>query len=91
MDFLQQISEDDACDHVIVHCHAGISRSAAVARFVADRYRARIDNRGLNDPGTEFPNKRLLRLLNMAADGEPMAVGPDGGFDDKQLANSPIS
>ena len=55
--------------HLIVHCHAGISRSAAVAQFVADRFGAELI--GAN-PDTSCSNKRLLRLLNKVADGEPL-------------------
>lgn len=51
---------------LVVHCQAGISRSAAVAQFAADRYCAVIENA---NPDTSGANPRLLRLLNRYADG----------------------
>ncbi|MHB8833318.1 MAG: hypothetical protein ACYC9V_09105 [Desulfobacteria bacterium] len=36
IDWLYRV--DDRVEEIIVHCSAGISRSAAVARFVAERY-----------------------------------------------------
>jgi len=60
IDFIENLS----CDHLIVHCHAGVSRSAAVAKFVVGRYGAVLDQ--ANDD-TSGSNKRLLRLLNKVA------------------------
>lgn len=54
---------------VIVHCDHGISRSAAVAQFVADRYGVPILNTEVEwqsrvaMPDTTRANPRLLRLL----------------------------
>lgn len=53
---------------LVVHCQAGISRSAAVAQFVADRYGVPIDQA---NPDTSAANARVLRLLNKAMDGIP--------------------
>lgn len=36
--FVNELYNDDAEINLIVHCHAGISRSAAVAKYVAERY-----------------------------------------------------
>jgi len=36
MDFLTEV--EDKVEKIIVHCHAGISRSAAVAKFIAEKY-----------------------------------------------------
>lgn len=69
-DFLSR-HEGGCCDFVsvIVHCDHGISRSAAVAQYVADRYSVPILNA---DPewldrvaitNTTRANPRLLRLL----------------------------
>jgi predicted protein tyrosine phosphatase len=62
-------AKDISARHLIVHCHAGISRFVAVAQFVADRFGAELI--GAN-PDTSCSNKRLLRLLNKVADGEPL-------------------
>lgn len=70
--FLNHYSAQDLAFDVVVHCHAGVSRSAAVAQFVADRYGARIDNA---NPSTSAANKRMLRLLNKVADGVPPVLG----------------
>lgn len=64
--------------HLIVHCHAGVSRSAAVAMFVADRYGCPIDNA---NPDTSAANARLLRLLNKISDGAPLVVGESPDID----------
>lgn len=56
---------------VIVRCDAGISRSAAVAQFVAGRYDATILN---NNPDTSCANRRLLRLLNKVDRGAPLDI-----------------
>lgn len=61
IDFVNALAGNDRCPHLIVHCHAGISRSAAVAQFVADKYNAEIDQA---NPDTSCANARLLRLLN---------------------------
>ena len=52
-------------EHLIVHCFAGISRSAAVAQFVADRYGADLLLKSYGF-GTRHKNNRLYRLLNTA-------------------------
>lgn len=57
LEFINQLD----CDHLVVHCHAGISRSAAVAQFVANVYHSEIDQA---NGDTSLANKRLLRLLN---------------------------
>jgi len=49
---------EDRLDHVIVYCYAGVSRSAAVARFIADRYVIADFDRDY-----DFYNKRILRIL----------------------------
>lgn len=37
-DFVENLHQLDDAIHLVVHCHAGISRSAAVAKYVAERY-----------------------------------------------------
>jgi predicted protein tyrosine phosphatase len=58
--------------HLVVHCHAGISRSAAVAAFAADRFGIEIDQA---NPDTSCANTRLLRLLGKVDLGHPLHVG----------------
>lgn len=50
---------------LIVHCHGGISRSAAVAEWASVRYWLPISLQ--KDQTTERANPRLIRLLNKAA------------------------
>ena len=57
--------EDGEFAHLVVHCYAGQSRSAAVAQFVADRYGAALLLRN-HIVGTQYKNNRLYRLLNTA-------------------------
>lgn len=47
--------------HVVVHCHAGVSRSPAIAWFLHQRHRA-----GLRWEPYFAPNRRVLRLLAWA-------------------------
>lgn len=57
---------------LIVHCQAGISRSAAVARFASEEFACAIHQ----DCGdTSGANRRLLRLLRSAADGQRPSMG----------------
>jgi len=74
VDFLA--AQEGGCSdfvNIIVHCDHGISRSAAVAQFVADRYGVPILNTEVEwqsrvaMPNTTRANARLLRLLRMAA------------------------
>jgi predicted protein tyrosine phosphatase len=67
IDFLNSL--DERCDHITVHCHAGISRSAAVAQFISEAYGAEL----LKD--TKFANKRVLRLLRKCHTGEILTSG----------------
>jgi predicted protein tyrosine phosphatase len=55
------------CDHVIVHCHAGVSRSAAVAQFITDKYGAALDRDWCD---TSCMNKRVYRLLSKVFSGD---------------------
>ena len=68
VDFLDCLS----CENVIVHCYAGISRSAAVAKFISKKYNA-ILSEEFGD--TSFANKRVLRLLNKVINNQFVKVG----------------
>lgn len=77
------------CEHLIVHCHAGVSRSAAVAKFVSERYQVPIDQ--ANDD-VSCANKRLLRLLNKLHLGHDIVLGKfvpkgDAPRSDSQYSN----
>ena len=48
-------------NRIIVHCNAGISRSAAVARFLADYYGYRLHDKA------EWANRHVLSVLYKAA------------------------
>ena len=56
--------EDGDFEHLVIHCFAGQSRSAAVARFVSDWYDAELLLQ--NHVGTGDKNNRLYRLLHAA-------------------------
>lgn len=70
--FLLPFAASQESFHLVVHCYAGISRSAAVAAVVADRFGAEIDQA---NPDTSCANPRLTRLLHKVLDGEPMSTG----------------
>lgn len=60
-EFLTELHADASAFDVVVHCSQGVSRSAAVAGWAADRFGV-----PLMDPagqGLEEANPRLLRLL----------------------------
>jgi len=56
---------------LLVHCEAGISRSAAVARYASERYRVPVED---IQPDCPWANSEVLRQLRQAAG---MDMGPD--------------
>lgn len=42
IDFVEKYKEEGSV--IIVHCHAGISRSSAVAKFIAEKYNLRFNH-----------------------------------------------
>lgn len=72
LDFLLPFAVGQEEFHLAVHCHAGVSRSAAVAAFVADRFCAEFDQMS---PDTSFANARLLRMLRKVLDNEILIAG----------------
>jgi predicted protein tyrosine phosphatase len=72
LDFLLPFAVSTDEFHLAVHCHAGVSRSAAVAAFVADRFCAEFDQR---NPDTSLANERLLRMLRKVLDNEVLVAG----------------
>ena len=71
------------CKNIIVHCHAGISRSAAIAKFISQFYGAILF--GMYDSDTTCANKRVLRLLNKVANKEELIFGNYIPADPKEL------
>jgi predicted protein tyrosine phosphatase len=59
LEFVGAVPQD--VNRVIVHCNAGISRSAAVARFLADYYGYRLHDKA------EWANRHVLSVLYKAA------------------------
>lgn len=60
IDFLEGVAETGEIEGILVHCQAGISRSAAVAKWVAERY-------DLSFPGQYMLyNKHVYRALRDA-------------------------
>lgn len=62
VDFLHRHHQSPYPVSLLVHCFAGISRSAAVAQWAARRFRIPITC----DRSTDYANPRLLRLLDKA-------------------------
>lgn len=62
------LAEDSSPYHVAVHCHAGISRSSAIAWFLHQGYGAE-----LTWLPHFYPNRRVLRLLGEHSGLEGMA------------------
>lgn len=62
VDFLMRHHRDPAPKKLLVHCYGGISRSAAVASWVAVRFWAPL----ATSRSTDEANHRLLRLLDKA-------------------------
>lgn len=73
VDFIRRKAASPDMHDIVAHCEAGISRSAAVAQFVADRYCVPIDQA---NPDTSCANARLLRLLNKAIDDVEFTFTP---------------
>lgn len=72
--FLERYAEKGDGFDVVVHCEAGVSRSAAVAQFAAEHYGIPIANA---NPDTSEANKRLLRLLaKFSEGGQPTVFDP---------------
>lgn len=72
VDFLNRIT----CERVIVHCHAGVSRSAAVAKFISEKYNADLHGQVEGDyADASGANMRLYRLLNKVDSGEVLVIG----------------
>lgn len=80
---LQELSDVDELYTLVVHCEFGISRSAAVAQFAAERFGGQIVSRAHTTSGK---NSRLYRLLNKAYDGAEPLVGnlPEGHLEMKK-------
>ena len=62
IDFVERIKDTKSL--LIVHCNAGVSRSAAVARFVRDAYSVELPEKALGWPqDTFFKNYHVYRTL----------------------------
>lgn len=57
-DFIRIVVEVQKVDNLVVHCDAGISRSGAVATFVAEKYGVK-----MLPPYAPHANRTLLKLL----------------------------
>jgi len=75
--FLQHHANQETKVDLMVHCEAGISRSAAVAQFAALQFGGTVMNTNRDTSGA---NKRLLRLLNKVANIDGPFIGdlPEG-------------
>ena len=62
VDFLHRHHKSPYPVPLLVHCFAGVSRSAAVAHWAARRFRIPI----MCDRSTNYANPRLMRLLDKA-------------------------
>jgi len=60
IDFVEEVRASHEVEGILVHCQAGISRSAAVAKWIAEKY-------GLSFPGKYMLyNKHVYRTLREA-------------------------
>lgn len=73
VEFIRRRAASSDMYDIVTHCEAGISRSAAIAQFIADKYRVSIDQA---NPDTSCANARLLRLLNKAIDDVEFTTKP---------------
>ena len=55
--FVMRMHDDKRCEGILVHCWAGVSRSAAVAKWIAERYKLRFPD------GYEYANQHVYMLL----------------------------
>lgn len=74
LEFLRSYADKPQPYAVYVHCRAGVSRSAAVALFVRERFGCPMDL----DADVSRANKRVLRVLNKLASGSQPSVGSIG-------------
>jgi predicted protein tyrosine phosphatase len=57
IEFARRMHEDERCEGILVHCWAGVSRSAAVAKWISEKY-------GLPFPKDyEYANQHVYKLL----------------------------
>lgn len=67
VEFVEDCIADDRTLELIIHCYAGVSRSAAVAKFVCEHYGLALStNRDISDA-----NPRVGRLLKKVFDMRP--------------------
>lgn len=73
-EFVWKYHRDPDVKHLIVHCHAGISRSAAVALWYSNVLRVPLDDDGMRT--TDGANLLMLKLLEQVARerGNPTTV-----------------
>lgn len=62
-DFVQTLVNDSLPWALLVHCTAGISRSAAIATWVQEKYKVLPEDRFSSLHARTRPNKTLLRYL----------------------------
>lgn len=67
VDFIYKHHRQAERVRLVVHCHGGISRSAAVAEWVAVACGVPLPQLGRDGRTTDGANKRLMRLMNKAA------------------------
>lgn len=60
-------------EDIVVHCHAGMSRSAAVAKFIADKREYRLDMRAPCIGTSAYYNRHVYKTLN-ALYGDSLAA-----------------
>ena len=69
IEFVTEVRDGHEIEGILVHCQAGISRSAAVAKWIAERYQLPFPNK------YSLYNKHVYRVLRSTMMGKRLASG----------------
>ena len=66
---IEWMNENEQIDSIVVHCDAGVCRSAAVAKFIAERQDRKLLGNEVA-PSPHWMNRYVYKTLCRTADGE---------------------